>query len=333
MSCLKMKLFFSLLLVISACSKSSTPSVPAEPAVTPATARLKNFAIYYGWPSSLNSATLGWSNAAVATFLKQYSFVVFGAGLEDPVHGDHANTIAITAAMKGTTEVYGYVGVGITNSYSLAVIQGKIDSWKNNVDVAGIFLDEFGFDFKLAGYTDADMRVRQKAVVDYVHAAGLKVFVNSFDPDDVFSKESSNPITWVSGDKYLYELYIFSSATRETFAAYRAKVAKLKSAMAQTGVEMHAINTTTALNSAFVQADFNFMILSAIADGFQGIGWGTENFSAASAVMPYRTNTSLFADYQVDPNPIVDNSAGTVSFQHTSGSVQLTYSNTTATVQ
>ncbi len=324
MKYLKMKLLLIFLLIFSSCGTKLFPmSSQSE------TARLKNFAIYYGWPSSLNSGTLAWNNTAVANFLKQYNFVVFGRGLEDPSHGDHANTIAITAAMKGTTEVYGYVGIGITNSFSLAVIQGKIDAWKNNVDVAGIFLDEAGFDFKLAGYTDADMRVRQKAIINYAHASGLKVFVNAFDPDDVFTKESSNAISWLPGDKYLYELYIFSSGATETFAAYRAKVAKLKTARDQTGVEVHAINTTLAINSAYNQAHFDYMILSAITDGLQGVAWGTENFSASSAQMPYRTNSDLFLEFKVDRNLVVNDASQTISFSHTNGSVTLNYSNTT----
>ncbi len=202
----------------------------------------------------------------------------------------------------------------------MATIQSRVDQWKT-LDADGIFFDESGFDFKLAGYTDPDMRVRQKAVINYTHSVGLKVFINAFDPDDIFTKQSGNPLVLTAGDKYLYESYIFSAGTRETFSAYRTKVDKLRSAIVQTGIEVYAVSTTVAANGAFVQADFDFLTLSAIADGFQGISWGTENFSATSAAMPFRTNSSLLQNYIKDPVPTVNNAAGTVSFIHTLGSV------------
>ena len=46
--------------------------------------------------------------------------------------------------------------------------------------VHGVFLDEAGYDF---GVT----RVRQNAIVDYIHGRGLQAFVNAYNPDDVFS--------------------------------------------------------------------------------------------------------------------------------------------------
>ena len=52
-------------------------------------------AIYYGWPSAVNGAG-GDINVAAAVF-DDYDQVVFGAGLEDPSHGDHANLVAMLA--------------------------------------------------------------------------------------------------------------------------------------------------------------------------------------------------------------------------------------------
>ena len=306
---------------------TATPAPTATPTPTPSptpTTTLKNFAVYYSWPSSLNSSTLAWDNTAVANYFKQYDLVVFGAGLEFASHTDHANFVTI-AGLMGTTEVWGYVDVGSTGSHSLATLQASLDAWKDDIGADGVLLDEFGFDFKLAGMTDADMRVRQKAVVAYAHSNGLKVMVNAFDSDDVFTKESGNPIVWAAGDKYLYESYTQSWSTRETFAFYRSKVAKLQTAHAQTGVEIYALPTTGAATTAFVQADFDFAILSAGADGFQGVSWGTNLFSASDAIMPYRSNSSLMTVYTT-PSVTIDSSAQTLTFSQPSGNYVLDYS-------
>lgn len=64
---------------------------------------------------------------------------MLGAGIEDPAHGDFVNSVAITAAMKGTTEIYGYVDIGISDSFSIAAIQTKVNNWKTNGHADGIF--------------------------------------------------------------------------------------------------------------------------------------------------------------------------------------------------
>lgn len=117
--------------------------------------------------------------------------------------------------------------------------------------------------------------------------------------------------------------YIFSAGSRETFTAYRTKVDKLQAVVAATAVQVYAVNTTTALDAAFVQADFNYMILSAIADGFSGIAWGTQNFSASTATMPYRTHSTLFKEFAKDSNPTIDFGAASVSVKHTLGNLRL----------
>ncbi len=316
--------FVALVLIAAGCTKKKSrdaaPSVP----VVPVTKEIKNFAIYYSYPTSTNASTLLYDVNSIATFFKQYSTVVFGAGLEGPAHPDHAGSVAITALMKGQTAIYGYVSIGFTNAESTAAVKARIDRWKTLFNADGMFLDEFGFDYRIPGYTDAQVRARQKELVDYVHSLGMRVFMNSYEPDDVFVKESSNPLTFLAGDKYLYESFIFSFAARETFAFYRAKVAKLKAAKAATGVEMYAINTTAAPESAFVQADYDYMILAAAADNFDGISWGTDLFSAVTANMPYRTNLDLLKKIQGN-SPVFDNSAETITFTHPNGIYRLNH--------
>ena len=80
----------------------------------------QKLAIYYGWPSSVNATYT--VPGAIAVF-DDYDLVVFGAGLEDPTHGDHQNTKDI---IDGTTaNVFGYVDATLSQS----TIQSKVDQW------------------------------------------------------------------------------------------------------------------------------------------------------------------------------------------------------------
>ncbi|MCX7674506.1 MAG: hypothetical protein N2Z70_01585 [Bdellovibrionaceae bacterium] len=64
------------------------------------TKKLEHLAIYYGWPSSLNSDLNQWNSQRVAADFARYSLVVLGAGLEETTHGDHENTKAILPELK-----------------------------------------------------------------------------------------------------------------------------------------------------------------------------------------------------------------------------------------
>ena len=121
---------------------------------------MKDVIIYYGWLNSFNSAKNGWSNSNVAKDLSKYDVLVFGDGVQNPSHGDFANTQVIIPAIKTlspTAKIYGYVT--INQDYS--VFTAKVDQW-DNLQVDGIFLDEAGYDY---GKNRADFNQR----VDYVH--------------------------------------------------------------------------------------------------------------------------------------------------------------------
>lgn len=319
----------------SSTTSTSTTPVPATsttPAATPAATlctpnkTLKHFAIYYGYPNSLNSSVNSWNNGLVITDLAHYDSVVFGAGLEEVGHADHANTVAIISGLS-STKSFGYIDIGKTLNKSVATIQASIDKWNLMTGVYGIFLDEFGMDYKATGVTDADYRIRQKTILDYVHSKGLKAIINAWDPDDVFIKQSSNPLTINSGDSYLYESYFLSSATRDTFANYRAKIAKLQAAkLAHTGLEIMAINTTAS--DSFTQGLFDSMSLAAIADGIDGIGWGEANYSATApmnAIMPLRTIASQTKLYCFDQAVSVNNVSETLTYRANNVAISIQY--------
>ena len=306
----------------------ATPEVPAEPeepetpVVCTPSKKIDHFAIYYGWPSSLNSATNAWTMSNVITDLSRYESVVLGAGLEDNTHVDYANTLTLLAGAT-TPKFFGYIAIG--NVLSINDLQTKIDNWSTMPGIDGIFIDEFGMDFKVSagGISDADYRIRQKAILDYVHGKGLVAFINAFDPDDIFIKESGNPLTISTGDRYLYESYYLSSTTRETWSFYRAKVAKLKAAkIAFPQIKIMA-NTSTATNN-FTQDLFDTVVLAAAVDEIDGIAWSEFNYSATDAVMPFRTpstTVNLFCTQDL----VVDATAKSLDFILNTQPVKILY--------
>src|SRR5207249_2405087 len=101
--------------------------------------------VYYGWLNSFNSATNGWNNENVAQDLKDYDILVLGDGIQDPAHGDFANTQVILARVKVLNPnilLFGYD----SKAQTLSVFQTKATQW-NSLGVNGIFMDEAGYDF------------------------------------------------------------------------------------------------------------------------------------------------------------------------------------------
>ena len=120
----------------------------------------KNLLIYYGWLNSFNSAKNAWANEAVAQDLAKYDVLVFGDGIQDPYHGDYANTTVIISRVKVLNPdalIFGYV----TTNQDYSVLTPKVHQW-DTLQVHGIFFDEAGYDY---GKTRTEFNQR----VDYVH--------------------------------------------------------------------------------------------------------------------------------------------------------------------
>ncbi len=241
-------------------------------------------AVYYGWPSAVN-ASGGDVNLAAAVF-KDYDNVIFGAGLEDTAHGDHANTISIiNHGDMVNTEVHGYIDATL----SIADVQDKIDKW-HLMGVKGIFLDRFGYDFGLT-------REKQNAEVWSIHEKGdgsLKAYVNAWDPDDVFSNAvdpTNNPDgdshRLVAGDTYLLESYQIINGAYQSETDWRTRSDKAVAHRTASGVSLGSVTTYDA--SAFDQNKFDYSYYSSVLDELDDWGWGEENFSSVSASLPFHT--------------------------------------------
>ncbi len=161
---------------------------------------------YYGYPSSFNYHVNGWDPTRVAQDMSRYNMVVLGAGIEHPAHLDHNNTVTIISQLPSTA-VYGYVTL---NQHEAAVC-AEIDQW-NDMGVAGIFLDEAGYDFGTG-------RAVFNRIVNHIHtrSSADAVFVNAWNPDHVLGTADDvsypnsiynpemEPSSIIAGDYYLLE--------------------------------------------------------------------------------------------------------------------------------
>lgn len=257
----------------------------------------QKLAVYYGWPSAVNGANLTADpvEAAVAVF-KDYDQVIFGAGIEDPSHGDHANTNSIiNHPDMANTEVYGYIDATL----SLNAVQDKIDKWYV-MGVKGIFLDQFGYDFGLT-------REKQRELIWCIHekGTGLKAFVNAWNVDDVFGDDvhaTHNPngleTRMGPNDLYMAESFAIingayddSDVDSNGIKDFQDKAAKMLAYRNQFGSKMVAVTTTD--NSAFDQAKADYSYLTAVINQLDSWGWGEEFFSASNVQLPFRTRASF----------------------------------------
>ena len=238
----------------------------------------QRLAIFYGWPSGVNAT---YSVDGAINVFKKYHLVIFGAGLEDPNHGDHVNTKNIINGLI-YTKVFGY----IASTLEVADIKAKIDNWVT-MGVAGIFCDIFGYDFGLT-------RSKQNEIVDYIHSKNLSAFVNAWNPDDVFLPDGNLLTHLGKGDWYLAESYQIINDDYQDKDAWLTKSLKLKGFKEATGVKLAAVTTT--VSGIFDQAKFDYAYYSAILFNFDAFGWGEKDFSASTGSMPYRERKRVYGN-------------------------------------
>ncbi len=251
-------------------------------------------AIYYGYPSEVNGAN-GDLNAASNTFVK-YDSVIFGAGLEEPGHGDHSNTETIIARLSNSgCEVFGYVDLGVsTDNHSYSTLTNKMSKWKS-MGVAGIFLDDYGYDYLVS-------RVRQTNAVAYAHSIGCVVCANAWVPEDVFSDNydatynpDSLPSPLKSNDVYLLESYQYENGSYASTTDWTNKASKCFSYKTNSGARMFCV-TTANNTSDYSEQKWWYAFDSAVLYNFDDVGWGEPSFSSsgnAANYLPWRTNHFL----------------------------------------
>jgi hypothetical protein len=267
-------------------------ALPQEPA---------RLAIYYGYPSLVNGAKGDVEKAAAVFSL--YDVVVFGDGLEFPDHqpsriaqgdpAEHLKVVQIIAGLKrrnASIRIYGYVPLGEYQHLSDHEVQERIRLWKQ-MGVAGIFLDEGGYDF---GNVD---RARQNKAVNFVHQEGLSAFMNGYFPDHIFGLENEplyskgknknpehQPPALDARDLCLLESFQIREGAYDDPAQWRERMKKVLDYRKRHGTQMFAI--TTSGNKPFDAQKLNYGWWSAWLNDLDGFGWGEPNFSASDNLLP-----------------------------------------------
>lgn len=228
--------------------------------------------------------------AAAVEVFKDYDLVVFGDGLQDPAHPDHANTSAIIAGLKtppNVTAVYGYIPIGVTTSnLSSEEIQGRGEAWAA-MGTAGIFVDEAGYAFGVS-------RLRQNEVVEAIHLQGLGAFINAFDPDDVFSRNVHplNPDGLAAllgpADIYLHESFQIILGEFQDPNFWASKSDRALAYQNEFGTRMAAVTTVPPARPDFEALKFEYAWWSALRYGFDAVGWGEPDYSAGDNSLPFR---------------------------------------------
>lgn len=271
---------------------------------------LNNFAIYYGYLSRLNISTLKSNPQFVAKFLGGYNAVVLGE-IADPAHPDYAFTIKTIPLIKKMTTVFGYIALGQKHAHSTDKLLASIKQF-HKLGVDGIFVDEAGFEF---WNNDKLMRIRSNIVLTAIHKLNMKVFLNAWDPDDLFVKEKSNPLLVTAGDIYLFESYIYNANHPFNFDQHVKKIKKISQAKQKFNIECWAVNTLASDKDKFSQAQYDQMAKLAYIEGLEAISWGTYNFSATAALMEYRWFNTEYNKTRATllPVPIINYDKETIS--------------------
>ena len=147
--------------------------------------------IFYSYPTDLNEL---YEVDLVVPVIGKYDLAVFGRELCEPDSEARPDTIKIISQLNESygTEVFGYVPIGCltpeedpeidVSNLTIEQIKTRILSWKE-MGAKGIFLDEFGYDYRTT-------RERQNEVVDFCHANSLPVIANAWVTDHIFGTEN-----------------------------------------------------------------------------------------------------------------------------------------------
>ena len=267
-------------------------------------------AIYYGYPSLINSAN-GDAEKAASVF-SAYDVVVLGDGLEFPDRqpgryppGDpeeHQKALTIISAVrdrKPGTRFYGYVCLGDVPSpkgeiaLTPAQLEERVRLWKQ-MGVAGIFLDEAGYDFSVV------TRQRQNMVVKIIHELGLSAFMNAYFLDHLFSVEDKLPHSAGPAknpehlpplldrrDLFLLESFLVRNGNYESVPEWQARLNLALKYRRRYGTQIFATTTTTQ-QEPFNAQKFNYAWWTAQLYDLDGFGWGEPNFAALSNSLPDR---------------------------------------------
>lgn len=239
---------------------------------------LRRLGVYYGWPSAFDGAR---SLDEAISKIGAYDLMVFGWGLQERRHLDHERAKSIIAALAGRTSIYGYIPMGSATGLSARKIRKAAKAWRA-AGAAGVLLDEAGYDY-------GNTRKRQNKAYECCHEQGLRVIANAWRPADLLgtapgahNKSGLSP-SLAPGDALLYESYRIREGALEETAEWRSKIEALCSAR-ERGVEVMGIAT----GANYQQRLMDHLVLCALLDGLDAVGWGEPDYAARDNQMPLR---------------------------------------------
>jgi len=153
--------------------------------------KIDGLLIYYGYPIAYSGI---WDvNGVVNAIASKYKYWVVGDTYEAPTQEVYASTAAIISGVRALgVIVYGYVPIGQnTSNRTMPTMKLSVDRWIT-LNVDGIFLDEFGFDY-------LNTRERQIDIVNYVHSKNLPICANAWIFED-FVCDNISEIPWPAND-------------------------------------------------------------------------------------------------------------------------------------
>lgn len=316
--------------------------------------------VYYGWLSVCNNET---TLANVVTHLAQWDQIVVGElagrnGAGAFTHPDHANAVTILtdAALSGK-EIYGYIdcgqnpGAGVTLSQFQAEVADWVAYQGLGIPIAGILLDEFGYDFGLT-------RTLQNSFITEVHNAGLKVIANGFEPRDCISpvvvptqpNGGGNPggaaTNLAATDYWLAESFIvrMDGATQpggtdpnfDTLSEWRRRMDEYYTLNATTPVNVMALSTLPVTATTFTQDHFDLCWYGATAYECESYGWGEIDFNSGNDVScPFYTRPTPsatignFITVDTTDTPLISNTLSQVVRLADNGYVLVDFGNKT----
>lgn len=196
--------------------------------------------------------------------------------------------------------------------------------------VDGILFDEAGFDYGDAVETDTDKRTRLITITNHAHTLDLKVMVNAWDPDDIFTKISESPVPFVSGDSFLLESYIYAAnlptndsiilTNSGSFSEFINRVHKAKTSK-PTEVELWGVSTTGESTASFNPNHWSNVVAMAWGHNLTGVGWGTKDFSSTDNAMPFRAIPNNLLNLQFNSST-PDASSLSISVTNQEGVIQ-----------
>lgn len=229
----------------------------------------KKVAIYYEAPINLSNNIQN-----IINILSVYDILILGEGLANPSHQDYTSTSnIINSLLQQNVCVYGYVSLAKLSSTN------NINDW-DNVNVTGIFGDEFGDDY---GNTRDD----QNSFLDYIHSKNMNCMINA--PISVFDNYI-NPLN-PNGDSLNYQSddwYVFMGFGVND-SVYNNPISSA-SIINNYSIKVCCIGTSNGISNKDL-IDYSYYIC--VLMEFDAWGWGEYRFRGS---LPYRDRKDVIGD-------------------------------------